>query len=107
MSLQSSELLTEKSTFVTPTLSEAFAVMMTVLPRFTVPPLRRLVIETIGGVVSTIVVGMEIEVGGTGVGVGVPVGIEESCVVGVGVGGGGNPACNHGLLEYQFFTLAM
>jgi len=83
---------------VTPTLSEAFAVMMTVLLRFTILPLRGLVIETIGGVVSTIVVGVGVEVGGTGVGVGVPVGVEEGRVVGVGVGGGGNPACDQGLL---------
>lgn len=52
--------MTENTTLLTPTLSEAEAVMVTVVLCFTLLPLRGLVIVTVGDVVS-----------GTRVGVGV------------------------------------
>ena len=67
--MQTRDPFAENSTRATPTLSEAVAVILTMLLRPTVLPFAGAVIETVGGVVST----------GTGVGVGV--GVEVGGVV--------------------------
>jgi len=74
VSVQRSELFTENSTLLTPTLSEAVAVMVTVVPCFTVLALRGFVIFTVGDVVSGTRGGVGVNVlVGNGVDVGVEV----------------------------------
>ena len=79
MSVHLRDPLTENSTFVTLTLSEAEAVMVIVVFRGIVEPLVGLVIATTGWIVSMTGVGV-------GIGVGVDVGVAVGRGVGVGVG---------------------
>ncbi len=89
MSVQRRLLLMENSTFVTPTLSVAVAVIVTEVLLATVLPFAGEVIATPGCIVSAERVG----VGGTGVavGVGVEVGIGVGVEVEVGVRAGVPP----------------
>jgi hypothetical protein len=83
--------LTRNLTFVTPTLSVAVAVIVTVVLRVTLPPLIGFVKETAGFVVSIAGVGV-------GLGVDVGIGVGVGALVGVGVGVGVNVGVGVGLV---------
>src|SRR6266404_4851079 len=78
VSVQMSVPLTRNLTCVTPTLSDALAAIVTVLPLFTFAPFKGEVIATIGGMISGLIIGV-------GVGVKVGAGVVVGSGVGVGV----------------------